>query len=43
LLKFAGKIYRKPEKNIERFVIYLKKPDKRFDGFIVSYTREFGY
>jgi hypothetical protein len=28
LLKFAGKIYRKPGKNIERFVIYSKNQRK---------------
>jgi hypothetical protein len=43
LLKFVGKIYKKPAKNIERFVIYLKNQIKRFDGFVVSYTRENGY
>jgi hypothetical protein len=28
LLKFVGKIYKKPGKNIERFVIYLKNQIK---------------
>jgi hypothetical protein len=43
LLKFVGKIYKKPGKNIERFVIYLKNQIKRFEGFAVSYTRGYGY
>jgi hypothetical protein len=36
-------MYKTPAKRIERFVIYLKNQIKRFEGFVVSYTREFGY